>query len=105
MNKNFNVDNDPRKFIIPKGRMATVSAIQDYTKDNTASKYTGKRNLNLNKNVKQKNYSHISKDTKLHNGKVKMNYTQKEIFDVDNTKPKKKPKLKFKYLNKDGTIH
>ena len=104
MNKNFNIEKNNNLFIIPKGRAQKVTAIQDYSKAFKPTKYNGKRfNSNtINKGL-NKDYPYISKAVpQLHNGKVKTNYKQKEIFDMDNTKVKKIAKPKFNYVNSEG---
>ena len=79
------------EYIVPIGRLAQVNSIQQYSK-------------HYNPKVEYKGYiteypmiHHYA--PKLLNGKVKTNYKQKEIFDIDNSKPKKIPKPKFKYMD------
>jgi len=105
MNKNFNIEKNNNLFIIPKGRAQKVTAIQDYSKAFTPTKYTGKRFKanTIDKGLKNKQYPFIAKAVpQLHMGKVKTNYKQKEIFDMDNTKVKKIAKPKFNYVNSEG---
>lgn len=94
------------EYSIPKGRLAVVSSIQDYSKHYTPKVEHFSKKGGRNPRHQKKNEYHIyeveyplvhHKVPKLLNGKVKMNFKQNDIFEVDKSPPKKIPKPKFYY--------
>ena len=97
-------------YVIPKGRLAKVSCIQHYakekryTKANSRQKQGGQKDLLYTTASKEFPHIHKKCPTSL-NGKVRMNWTQKEIFDTGGkVKPRKPPEVKLKYRREDGAF-
>ena len=96
------------EYIVPIGRLAQVNSIQQYSKHyNPKVEHHYKKGGANPRYMKKDEYKgYITEYPMIHhyapkllNGKVKTNFKQKDIFDIDNSKPKKIPKPKFKYMD------
>ena len=97
-------------YIVPKGRLAEVSAVQDYSKHYKVKvEHFHKKGI-INPRymkrdeykIKETEYPLIHKKCpKLLHGKVKKNYKQNDIFQIggDKSPPKKIKEPKFAYRN------
>tara|TARA_R110000868_G_scaffold6264_2_gene35736 strand:+ start:390 stop:713 length:324 start_codon:yes stop_codon:yes gene_type:complete len=95
-------------YTIPKGRLAVVSSVQNYSKHYTPQVSHFIKKGGRNPRHQKKNEYHIyeteyplvhHKVPKLLDGKVKLNFKQNDIFDIDKKPPKKIPKPIFYYRN------
>ena len=101
---------EKNQYVVPKGRLAKVSCIQNYAKEKRYTKANSRQKQGDQKDLlytsASKEYPHIHKKCPmLLNGKVRMNWTQKEIFDTGGKmKPRKPPEVTLKYRREDGTF-
>ena len=97
-------------YVVPKGRLAKVSCVQNYCK---AKRYTKANSRQRRQDEEGQEYESASKEfpsihkacPMLLNGKVRMDWTQNEIFENGSkVKPRKPPEVKLKYRKEDGTF-
>ena len=98
------------EYVIPKGRLAKVSCIQNYAK---TKRYTKLNSRQRQQDEEGQEYEAASKEfpnihkqcPMLLNGKVRMDWSQNRIFENGTkVKPRKKPELKLKNWKEDGTF-
>jgi len=98
------------EYVIPKGRLAKVSCIQNYAKTKRYTKLNSRQRQQDEEGQEyttaSQEFPHIHKRCPmLLNGKVRMNWTQNEIFENGTqVKPRKKPEVKLKYRKEDGSF-
>ena len=101
---------EKNQYVIPKGRLAKVSCIQHYAKEKRYTKANSRQKQADQKDLlytsASKEYPHIHKKCPmLLNGKVRMNWTQKETFDTGGkVKPRVETEVTLKYRREDGTF-
>tara|TARA_R110000744_G_scaffold173651_1_gene292391 strand:- start:166 stop:504 length:339 start_codon:yes stop_codon:yes gene_type:complete len=109
MNNIFNIDNSKHAFkstldITP--RYADATKIQNYDKP----KKINKKKIRVNEKKEYELVGHeipgVHKTApSLLNGKLKNNYTQAQIFEIDNTKPPKPKTVRFTYTNENKKLN
>tara|TARA_R110000824_G_C14930881_1_gene648716 strand:- start:222 stop:545 length:324 start_codon:yes stop_codon:yes gene_type:complete len=100
MNSAYTKPKNVHNYIIPKGRLAQVSSIQDYSKEKKPKIHERVTLKDYNARTGSKEFPIIHKQApQLLHGKVKTKFKQNEIFELDNTKPKKIKKVKLAYVD------
>ncbi len=109
MNNLFSQDNSKNAFkstMDRSPRYANVNKIQIYDKPKKQKKYNIRLNNKNEYELRNHEIPNIHKSAPaVFNGRQKINYTQKQIFDIDNTKPVKPKEFRFKYTNEDKPLH
>ena len=109
MNKLFNIDNSKHAFkstLDTNPRYADASKIQSYDKP----KKINKKKIRINDNDEYKLQGHeipgVHKTApSLLNGEIKKKYSQRQIFEIDNTKPPKQKTVRFTYTNENKKLN